>query len=193
MRPQGNDDADSVIDSQTGEEVHPEDEARSAEQLQGKLKKLRDELRAAQSESKENLDGWQRARAELVNARRAMDDERVRMVGRVRAEVCERLLPVLDHMSAAQSAPEWREVDESWRSGVERIFSELESVLQQSGCEAFGTVGDAFDPVRHEAVSVESVDSADKDDTVLHVLQSGYMVGETIVRPAKVVVAKFDT
>lgn len=192
MRPQGNEDADSTIDAQTGEEIQPDDDALSATQLQSKLKKLRDELRVAQKESKEHLDGWQRARAELVNARRSMDEERVRMLGKMQGEVCEKLLPILDHIQAAQTAPEWGLVNETWRSGVEQIFSELVNVVQQSGCVSFGQPGDKFDPARHDAVSIETVNDAGKEDTVLRVLQPGYVAGDTIVRPAKVVVAKFD-
>lgn len=173
--------------------IELEEETEASAAAAAKLKKLKAKLAACEAERQENLDGWQRARADLANLRRTLDTERRSAARHATKEMLLRIIPVLDHFDAACKDAQWQSVNTTWRSGVEQIFKELQQALAASGCQMFGAVGDSFDPTRHEAVSIQFAEHEESDETITKVLQLGYMFDGTVVRPAKVVVAQHST
>lgn len=149
---------------------------------------IEEKLAAAEAKAAENLEGWQRARAEFDNARKRFQKSRVEARTNALVDIAEQLLPVLDDFDLAfGNVPE--EIAESeWFGGLELIPRKLNAILEKIGIQRIGTVGEPFDPNVHNAIMRE--DSAEfSTDIVIREFQGGYKIGERVIRPAIVVVA----
>ncbi len=103
----------------------------------------------------------------------------------------EELLPVLQSFEMAFGNKEaWEKADKNWRAGVEYIYTQLKSVIEQNGLTEIQAVGKAFDPSIHEAVRYEPGTQGVKEGTILSVVEKGYILGGKLIKPAKVVVAE---
>ncbi|HKP84605.1 MAG TPA: nucleotide exchange factor GrpE [Blastocatellia bacterium] len=130
-----------------------------------------------------------RRQAEFENYRRRVERERGETYTRARAEVLLELLPVIDNFERALASLENSTGDaESLRHGVELIHKQFQDALTKFGLEPVESVGQAFDPHLHEAVTIEPTDKH-KENTVIEEFQRGYKLGEKLLRPAKVKVA----
>ncbi len=153
-----------------------------------KIKKLRDDLKAAQTEKADYLTNWQKERADFINYKKGEDERKKQTLDYMREQFTEELLPILDAydmMSANKEA--WEKVDKSWRSGVEYIHQQLLKVLADNGvAEIAPKEGDAADANLHDLIDTVPTDDAAKDSTVAQVMQKGYKLKDRIVRPARV-------
>ena len=94
---------------------------------------------------------------------------------------------MLDSYDMAQGNVEaWEKVDKNWRMGIEYIFGQLKKVLEGEGVIGFGKAGDTFDPLLHETMQSVEVEDESKNDTIVKILQSGYTMHDSILRPARV-------
>lgn len=170
-----------------------DDPASDGAALTQKLAKLREKLSAAEAAKAENLAGWQRAKADLVNAGRRHEEER-RMFGAAGEEnVIVEVLPALDAFDMAMGNREaWEKVDAGWRKGVEYIQAQLLSALAKFGVSVIDPLGQKFDPQRHQPIATAKAADASQDDVVVAVAQKGYARGETVIRPASVTVAHLE-
>ena len=141
----------------------------------------------------ERLLDLQRLQAEYVNYKRRVDRDRAVTQERAVRDVLESLLPVLDDIQAA------REHGDLAGGPFAAIADKLEGSLGRYGLERFGTKGEAFDPMQHEALMHAPWPEGDADlpadasaTTVVTVLQPGYRAGEQVLRPARVAVADPD-
>ncbi|MDD5152454.1 MAG: nucleotide exchange factor GrpE [Candidatus Pacebacteria bacterium] len=157
------------------------------------LKKVREKLHKCEQEKKEYLDGWQRMRADFINARKEDDARRGELIKFASEGLVEDLLPVLDSFTMAFANKEaWEKVDMNWRKGVEYIYGQLVSVLESRGLASIGTVGEKVDPRLHITVEEVNIDppaqagGPPNTDTVVEVVQKGYRLHSKIIRPAKV-------
>lgn len=152
------------------------------EQAENTVAKVREELKACRKEKQEYMDGWQRAKADYVNALKRFEEEKKaeRLRGMVKA--AEALLPAFD---ALERAKEHGDLP----SGFTGILKQLEGGFGSLGLEAFGEPGDPFNPALHEALGQDAAESAERDDTLSAVLEKGWRMGEAVIRPAKVRVA----
>ncbi|MBP9760282.1 MAG: nucleotide exchange factor GrpE [Candidatus Pacebacteria bacterium] len=182
------DEEEITLDADSGEEVMLEETETTASALKDKLKKLREELKVCQKERDEHLAGWQRAKADMVNFRRTVEEDRARDSARVRGKIVSALLPALDGFDSAMMTEGWKNVEETWREGMERIATEFHKVLEAEGLTVYGMVGDPFDPTFHDCMSVTSTDEETQDHTIAQVFQKGYTIGGEVIRPAKVAV-----
>lgn len=152
-----------------------------------KIKKLRDEIEKLRKERDEYLVGWQRAKADYVNQSNMHMQERSDLLKSAAKKTIVSILPTLDTYDLAKGNGEaWNAVDPNWRTGIEYIFQQLYSALENEGLKKFGSAGDAFNPNTHESVEAIPVSDKIEDSTVITVLQSGYMLHEKVIRPAKV-------
>ena len=142
-----------------------------------------DDEAAAQCESDQYLDHLQRLQAEFENYRKRVQRREQGLTDEIRAEVCKRLLPVVDDMERALAHA--REEKESLRSGLEMVYGNFISILTGMGLETIEAAGQPFDPQIHEAVMVD-VDPGEQGETVTEELQKGYLFKERLLRPAKV-------
>ena len=124
----------------------------------------------------------QRLQAEYVNYKKRVDRDRdlARQAGVER--VLTDFLPVLDSIALAKQ-------HDDVAGGFKLVADELEKVTTRHGLVAFGEVGDAFDPVRHDALMAVPMDEPVEVVTVSQVMQQGYELGGRVIRPARVAVA----
>ena len=148
-----------------------------------------DELEKAKSEAAEYLDGWQRARAEFANYKKRVERETEEARQRITAELILNYLGIMDDLERAlENAPENEGIQE-WVSGIELIYHKFAAILEAEGVETIEAENERFDPNLHEAISYE--DSQDLEGgSIIAVTQRGYKLGDRIIRPAMVRVAK---
>lgn len=196
-----NDNEQSDVELDVTNDEHSEVEDIELEDIESrednKMKKLREKLKAAVEDKQKLQDEVQRAKADFLNARKRLEEERVRDRIRYKKQFVEDLLPLCDSFQMAmQNTEAWEKADASWRKGVEGIHTQLLNVLREYGVSGINPVGERFDPSRHEAVGTEPVADKTKDDTVVSVLQNGYEItydGTTeIIRPARVTTGTYS-
>ena len=157
------------------------------------IKKLRERLKKCQEEKQEYLNGWQRAQADFVNARKRSESEQKEFAAFAAQNLLRELLPVLDSFDVAFSHKEsWEKAPSEWRAGIEQIYAKLQSLLARSQVVAFDPVGEIFDPREHVSVSSIAVDKKEDEHRIVSVAQKGYKLQEKILRPAHVVVGEYE-
>jgi molecular chaperone GrpE len=159
------------------------------EEVSGKdmVKKLREKIKTLEKEKAEYMQGWQRAKADYSNREAQLSKERIDFIKLANKKLITDILPTLDNYDAARANVDaWGKVDEGWRMGIEYIFSSLVSKLEQNGLIQYGNVGDTFNPAEYEAVEIIDAENSNIDNTVAQVMQRGYKIGESILRPARV-------
>lgn len=126
----------------------------------------------------------QRERADAVNLRRRHEADLTSLRSRVKATVIQDLLPVIDNFERALKHVPADLQDNDYIKGVQAVVKQFEQTLAQMGVERIKTIGEAFDPHLHEAVSHEEGDG--EHEVVSEELQAGYKVGDEVIRHAMV-------
>lgn len=177
------------IDDVSFEETNEEGEL----DAKATIKKLREKIKKLESEKQEYLDLSQRTRADYANFKKEVDENRVADRKFATKRFIESLLPVLDSYDMAQGNKEaWEKVDQNWRVGIEYIFGQLRTALENEGVVQYGKLDDAFDPNLHESMEQIAVSNENQNDTIVRILQNGYKMNDTILRPARVHVGHFE-
>ncbi|MGQ9716838.1 MAG: nucleotide exchange factor GrpE [Anaerolineae bacterium] len=159
------------------------------EALEAELERLRQELEAAKAQAAEYLDGWQRTQAEFANYRKRQEVEFMERVRLNNAVLIARILPILDDLDRAiQTLPPGLQ-SLTWVEGVFLIKRKLEVILEAEGLKPIETAGKSFDPLYHEAVTYEDVPGYE-DGQIIGEVQRGYLLGDRVIRPALVRVAR---
>lgn len=171
-------------ESPNGSEVNPEPPPADAPQK---------EVDALKLQAAEYRDGWQRERAEFANYKRRMEKEQADLRQNAASRILARYLDVQDDFNRAmQDQPGEGAAAEAavqWANGVALIYRKFQAVLEAEGVTRIEAEGQMFDPALHEAVTHE--DSADRQSgQIIAVLRQGYKIGERVIRPALVRVAK---
>jgi molecular chaperone GrpE len=147
------------------------------------------ELAEARAKSDEYLDGWQRSRAEFANYKKRIDRDQAQTYQVAAGAVIRHFLGVVDDLERALKNRPLEGEGAAWAEGIELIYRKLLSILESEGVTFIEAEGATFDPNFHEAVvSEENSDYA--SGQVIEVLQQGYMLGDKVLRPAQVRVAK---
>lgn len=147
----------------------------------------KEKLAKAEQERDEYLNGWKRAKADLLNYQR---EEMTRMEGAMKfgnERLLKELIAVMDSFDLALSLEKGKEEAPEVK-GMMMIRSQLETFLKNYGVEAVRAVGEAFDPALHEAVAED--ESEKPPGTVLEEVGRGWKLYTKVVRPARVKVAK---
>jgi molecular chaperone GrpE len=146
-----------------------------------------DELTIAQRERDEYLDLAKRTQADFENYRKRAAKDIQQAGARARSGVIREILPVVDNIERAlANAPAGD--DNGFVEGVRLVHNELQGVLARAGVEAIEPKGEPFDPTVHEALSMRSEEGAESG-VVLDVVEKGYRTADSVIRPARVVVA----
>jgi molecular chaperone GrpE len=151
----------------------------------GAIEEELDELVKTAAERDQYLALAQRTQADFENYRKRVARDAVQAQERGVVKLAKELLPALDNLDRAIEAAE---DEDPLLAGVRLVRSELSAALARLGIEAFAPLGEVFDPNLHEAVAQQPVDGA-ASGAVAEVFQNGYRMGETIIRPARVLVA----
>ena len=126
----------------------------------------------------------QRERADAMNIRRRHDEQIAALSTSAKASVVKALLPVIDNFERAlKHVPQDLEGND-YVKGIQGIVKQFEKTLAELGVERIKTVGEPFNPHLHEAVSMEEGDGS--EELVSEELQSGYALGDDVIRHAMV-------
>jgi molecular chaperone GrpE len=130
-----------------------------------------------------------RKTAEFDNYRKRVERERQTLADAAAASIIEELLPLVDDLERALKADTGAEATEAYRRGVELIHKQLLEVLRKRGARPIEALGADFDPYYHQAVSHEPA-AGRRDNEIIEEFRRGYMLGDRLLRPSMVKVAK---
>ncbi|MDP1889238.1 nucleotide exchange factor GrpE [Polaromonas sp.] len=170
----------------SGEPSPEELEAAQAANEADALSTAQAELAVLQAKNTELADSYLRAKAEAENARRRADDEIAKARKFAVESFAESLLPVTDSLEAGLLQPDATAAQ--IREGTEATLKQLKSALERNKVvEINPAASDKFDPHQHQAISMVPADQ--EANTVVSVLQKGYLIADRVLRPALVTVA----
>ena len=170
----------------TGAPSPEEQEAAQAANELDALSAAQAEVAGLQAKNTELADSYLRAKAETENARRRADDEVAKARKFALESFAESLLPVVDSLETGLAIKD--ATPEQIREGAEATLKQLKSSLERNKViEINPASGDRFDPHQHQAISVVAAEQ--EANTVVSVLQKGYLIAERVLRPALVTVA----
>lgn len=148
------------------------------------------ELKEEAQKAKENWDKLLRLQAEFENARKRMEKEQAEFIKYANEGIILSLLGVLDDLERSLSAAEQKHEDyAAFLKGVEMILANIYEILKKNEVRPIEAEGKPFDPHYHEALLQAESDEF-PDGTIMEELQKGYMLGERVIRTAKVKVSK---
>ncbi len=177
--------------AKTQKSVDVKTEKKEIERLRNEIKELASSIDELEDEKLNISNQLKRALADYqnleINTQKRLDIKYMQ----ARKSLAEKLIPLVDDITMALKAREGIEFNEkglSWAEGVEGIFSNLEKSLDEIGVKKYVPQKEsAFDPSLHEALAV--VDGKESN-TIFDVIQPGYILDDTVIRPARVVVTK---
>lgn len=152
-----------------------------------KKKEPTDYQKVAEELAKENAqlsDALLRERADAMNVRRRADEDRLKMAGFYKSTVVRELLPVIDNFERSLKHVPKELENNDYINGIQKVVKQFEQILEKLGLKRIKTVGEHFDPNLHEAVSMEEGDG--KQEVVSEELQSGWILGDEVLRHAMV-------
>jgi molecular chaperone GrpE len=178
----------------SGDQEAAADDSAAAEVLEGEdvvtgedeVEPESDPLAKAEAERDEYLELARRTQADFENYRKRTAKDVAAAGERAKIGLVRDLLPVVDNLERALASAD--SPDGSLAEGVRLVLAELQGVLVREGVEALEPAGEQFDPTVHEALSTREEDGAEPG-VVLDVVEKGYRMNGTIVRPARVVVS----
>lgn len=145
-------------------------------QTQSNQKDLDEKLSLCEKERDEYLNGWKRAKADFVNAKKEWGEQLASLNFSVKADFIKTLLPIIDAFEAAEKQTD----------GWQEIKSLLGDILKKNGFKEIEAMGKQFDPAYHEAMA--EIDG--EESKVMEIVQKGYLLDDQVIRPARVKVGK---
>lgn len=168
-------------------EVSEDQETQSNQAAQ--IDDLYQQLDQARGQANEYLDGWQRSRAEFANYKKRVERELEVANQNAAGRILKRYLPIVDDLERAlKNRPEEAE-GAQWAEGIELVYRKMLALLESEGVKPMQAEGEMFDPNRHEAILTEDSDEHESGK-ITEVLQQGYLLGDKVLRPAMVRVAR---
>lgn len=181
--------AEEIIEGEIVEEGARFDEADLTGEETEEIRLLAEELQQAEAKAKEYFDGWQRERADFANYKRRIERDQQLLAQNIKGEIVKKYLTVLDDLDRAIKARPSEGPEVTWASGIELIYRKLQAILEAEGVQRIPAEKEEFNPNRHEAITHE--DSPDHESgQIIEVVQQGYTLGDRVLRPALVRVAR---
>ena len=149
------------------------------------LEALIKDLAEAQSKRDEYLDGWQRAIAEFSNYKKRIERDREQTQQNLTGSLVKRYLEVADDLERALKTRPQEGEGAAWANGVDLIYRKMLTILDSQGVKPMDALGQPFDPNRHEAIG-QVENNVLPSGHIAEVVQSGYLMGERVLRPALV-------
>lgn len=150
----------------------------------GNIEEIKKALAEAKSSCEANLAGWQRVQADYMNLRRITEQEKAETCKYANAVLLFNLLPVIDDFARALAAVPPDEAESQWVEGLRLIDRKFRDILEKQGVTQIKARGEEFDPRFMEALAC----GKGKRDVVTQEIETGYMLNDKVIRPAKVVV-----
>lgn len=153
------------------------------------MEQLKTELEKANQQTAENFDGWQRERADFLNYKKRIERDQESTAQTIKGEVVKRFLITLDDLERALKTKPTTGEGVSWADGIELIYRKLQSLLDAAGVKRIEVEKQEFDPNLHEAITHEDCPDCESGQ-IIEVIEQGYTLGDRVIRPAKVRVAR---
>lgn len=159
------------------------DEEYIAQEKGDALKKLREDLTQCRTEKEEYLTGWQRARAEFINAKHTWEEERAAITRHTEQNVLTKFLAIAETFERA-----FKDVEDTNAhvQGFRQIYAKLDSLFASYGITRISALHMPFDVTQHEALGTISVTDISQDGIVLEELETGYMRDGIVLKPSRV-------
>ncbi|WP_322507447.1 nucleotide exchange factor GrpE [Anaerolinea sp.] len=174
---------------QTAETAEKEALKEEVEALRQRVKALEEYIRELEGKQKEYIEGWARERADFSNYKRRIEREQATIAQNITGEILKKYLLILDDMTRAMKMRPKDGEAASWADGIELIYRKLQSILDAEGIQRIPAEQEMFDPMRHEAITYEESPEHESGQ-IIEVLQDGYTLGDRVLRPARVRVAR---
>ncbi|HSM23882.1 MAG TPA: nucleotide exchange factor GrpE [Anaerolineaceae bacterium] len=140
------------------------------------------------TQSQDYFEGWQRERADFQNYKKRIERDQSSLKSFVTAEIIKKYIVVVDDLELAIKNRPTHEESKGWVDGINLIYQKLISILEGEGVEVIPVDGE-FDPNIHEALS--QIDHPEfESGKIVDVMRQGYKIGDRIIRPALVIVAR---
>ena len=164
-----------------------------AVEIEAEENSLEKQLEDAKAQAADNLDQLMRTKAEMENIRRRSEKDVSNARKYALEKFAQELLPVIDSMEMGVAAAQDESADVAkLREGTEMTLKMFETAIEKFGIESVHPHGEAFNPEHHQAMTM--VDSPEHEpNTVIDVMQKGYLLNERLVRPAMVVVSSANS
>ena len=176
-----NNSEEAVAEEQPEEESQVNEEVDEKEALIGKL----------EQELADTKDSLLRKAAELENVRKRVQRERISLFEEAKISALADFLPVSEDMKRVLEASNATEIEKNFLEGVQLVANKFEEVLSKYGVERIDETGVPFDVNLHDAMLKQPApDDKTNSDTVLQVLESGYKIGNKVIKHAKVIVSE---
>jgi molecular chaperone GrpE len=166
------------------EVIEPDDEAEL-----DRVAELENQLLEALNKKDEYLDGWQRTQADFANYKKRVDRDRLLMQQNAVGLVALRYLEVLDDLERALANQPQDGEGSDWANGIDLVYRKWLKALEADNIKPMEADHQLFDPMLHEAISHEESDEHDSGE-IIEVVRTGYLIGDRVLRPARVRVAK---
>jgi molecular chaperone GrpE len=170
------------------EEQAQEPEVALAEDAATEADEIDDPFAAKAAKADEYLALAQRTQADFDNYRRRATRDAAAAQAKGLIKLAKELLPAVDDLDRAVAAAEGASDDNPLVAGIKLVHADMVAGLARVGIEGYSPKGERFDPQYHEAVAQQAVEGVEPG-IVVEVYQRGYTLGDTIIRPARVVVA----
>jgi molecular chaperone GrpE len=176
-----------IPEGDTGAQTNGVEEEPSAAFADLSPEALQEQLMQQCRKTEEYLDHLQRLQADFNNYRRRANQDKLLATSRGKEDVLRALLPVLANFRLALQHAQ--EDANAVRQGVQMIWQQFEGFLRDQGVERIETVGQPFDPAKHEALSMAPATAEAPANTIVAEINAGYQLDGRLLRPAQVVVA----
>ncbi len=150
---------------------------------------LQQELENTRSKGNEYFEGWQRERADFSNYKKRVERDYANMGQALTGELIKKYLVVLDDLERALKTRPVNGEGADWAEGIELIYRKLQNIIESEGVVRIQAENQLFDPSQHEAISHED-DPDHESGEIIEVVQQGYRLGDRVLRPALVRVAR---
>lgn len=161
-----------------------------AERLPTYVEQLKQQAESKDKQLREYIAAYKSKTAETDEIRIRLQKENENRLEQIKADFFKKLIPITDNflraIDSAQSSADY----ESLKQGIEMTYSQLLSILKESGVETISTSGRKFDPQTDEAFMTEETSDPNKENEIVEELEPGYLFKDRLLKPAKVKVAK---
>lgn len=158
-------------------------------EMEEKILDLENQLAEGTAKTAEYFEGWQRERADFLNYKKRVDQNQIQSQQNSLANITRKYLQVMDDLERALKAKPTTGEGAAWAEGIELIYKKMQGILEADGVKEIDADGQMFDPNFHEALTHED-SPAHESGQIIEVIQKGYLIGDRIIRPSLVRVAR---
>lgn len=181
---------ETPVQDEQATEVEAQESEATETQTEAEIDPKEQEIADLKQALEEMTDKYYRAEAEMANMTKRMKKEQEQILKYQGQDLIKEILPSLDNLNRALEIEVDDEASVQLKKGVEMVASGVENALKNHHVEKIASLGEKFDPTKHQAVQSVPVEDGQEADTIVQVFQDGYMLKDRVLRPAMVVVAQ---